>query len=185
MSHTYESNFTDCYIDIKPLIDKWPNTIDPNGIIKFVNYTNANMIFIPVFTKDEKQIISKSDFYCSVCKRWYKICSSVKQIKQHASIHIPDLFKKSTNAFNEEQEKVLFKNITAFILFETNSFISIESPFIQKISEHIPNKNKLLIALKNIADYTRNQIKALVSMSSANYITFDQWSDKKTENFYA
>lgn len=45
------------------------------------------------------------------------------------------------------------------------------------------SKEKLVLALSNISKYTRQEIKSNLLYSSANYITFDQWTDHKNREF--
>ena len=143
--------------------------------------------FVPVFIENGKEKISRKIYYCSNCKKWLKISDSIKHIKQHASIHVPDLFTKETQnqnvSFNQEQKKLFLKNITAFILFENNSFKSIESKFLKNITNELPSRESIVIALSNIAKFTRNEIKSQLAISSANYITFDQWSDPRNREY--
>lgn len=50
------------------------------------------MVFVPVYKDPEdlkKSIISKEYFYCSLRKQWEKTFFSVKNIKRHVSIHVP------------------------------------------------------------------------------------------------
>lgn len=186
MKQSYESHFTNASINIINYIKYWPDNIQIDDVIKFVNYIDANMLYVPVFNIKGKEKISRNDFYCSSCHKWLKINESIKQIKNHASVHIPDLFKKQSqnnNIIGEEQNKLFIKNITFFILFETNSFRSIESLFLKNISRELPSRERITLALKNIANYTRREIKSLISISKANYLTFDQWTDSKNRDF--
>ncbi|KAK8835293.1 hypothetical protein M9Y10_017582 [Tritrichomonas musculus] len=188
MKQSYESHFTESYLNIQDYIQKWPDTIDENDIVKFVNYENANMIFVPVINSNGKEIISKKDFYCSLCKKWLKISESVKQIKLHASIHVPELFKKATGDenplhLNEQQAKNFRKNITAFILFEINSFKSADSIFLKNITDNTPSRDIVTRALSNLAKAVRREIKQYLISSSANYITFEEWSDFRKREF--
>ena len=57
MKHSYESHFTEKYLNNQDYIQKQPDTIDENDIVKFVNYENANMIFVPVINSNGKEII--------------------------------------------------------------------------------------------------------------------------------
>lgn len=185
MKSTYDSHFVDSFFNIIDYIDTWPNNLQKEDISKFVNFVDANMLFIPVFKKEGKEKISRKIYYCSICKKWLKISDSIKHIKQHAAIHVPNIFTKETQnlSFSQEQKKIFLKNITAFILFENNSFKSIESKFLKNITNELPSREKITIALSNIAKFTRNEIKSQLAISSANYLTFDQWSDPKNREY--
>lgn len=107
---TYENNFVEPSIHIGDYIETWPDTLDNKDVTRFVNLKNATMIFVPVFSKNNTEAISKEYFYCSKCKRWLKIFSSVKNIKRHAGIHLPEVFRDCTkrdkpSTFSEEREK--------------------------------------------------------------------------------
>ena len=188
MSQRFEKHFTECYLDVKSLIKDWPTDLNKDDVIKFVSYNDANMIFVPIIMFNEQEVISRNYYYCSICKKWNKISDSIKNIKRHAFIHLPELFQKNTEQqnskfLNENQEKNFLKNIVAFILFETNSFRLIESQFLKNISTKMISKEKLVLALSNISKYTRQEIKSNLLYSSANYITFDQWTDHKNREF--
>ena len=49
--------------------------------------------------------------------------------------------------------------MVGLILFETNTFKSIESSFLSDISEKMRNKSKLIKILKNISQMTEKEIK--------------------------
>ena len=86
--------------------------------------------------------------------------------------------KKITNLLTEEQESRLIKNLVGFILFEVGSFNSIESVFLENISDMIPTRDQLVIALENISKNTQNEFSQLLMLSSISSITFDEWNDK-------
>lgn len=182
MTHSYESHFVKANFNIEDFIQEWPNELQKN------DFRDANMIFVPCNIVNGKEVISRKNYYCSVCKKWLKICDSIKQIKNHASIHVPEIFKKTTNKDNtilsdEEKKQRFIQNITAFILLETNSFCSIESPFLKKLSDDIPSREKIIQALTNVSNYVRNKIKTYIATSSANYLTFDQWTDPRNREY--
>ena len=187
MKRTYESHFTDSFINIKDFIDAWTDDIKKDDVIKFVNYIDANMLFIPVTKEDGKTKISRKVYYCSECKKWLKICDSIKNIKQHASLHVSTIFKKETQGktdiSTDKQKKVFIKNIVAFVLFENNSFKSIESSFLKNISNDIPNRQQLTKILTKVANFTRGEIKNTLLNSTANYLTFDEWTDSRNRSY--
>lgn len=81
MKKLYENNFVDSNFDINTFVEKWPDDLDQNDIVKWKNLKQANMIFIPVFRdpKDEnKEIISKKYFFCSKCKQWKKLLNQLR-----------------------------------------------------------------------------------------------------------
>lgn len=90
------------------------------------------MIFVPVI--DHK--ISKTDFYCSICKSWLKITDSFRNIRRHIHKNNPD-FEIENNDFNDiieiEKEKIIAKNIILFILFRTQTFQYIEEQLFERI----------------------------------------------------
>lgn len=187
LKRTYESHFTDSFINIKDFIDAWTDDIKKDDVIKFVNYIDANMLFIPVTKEDGKTKISRKVYYCSECKKWLKICDSIKNIKQHASLHVSTIFKKETQGktdiSTDKQKKVFIKNIVAFVLFENNSFKSIESSFLKNISNDIPNRQQLTKILTKVANFTRGEIKNTLLNSTANYLTFDEWTDSRNRSY--
>lgn len=186
MKQHYQSHFVDAYFIIKDYIDVWPDDLNSEEVIKFTNFDNATMLFIPVNNENGKDVISRQHFYCSICKKWLKICESIKQLKMHASIHVPEIFKEEMEKKKtptNETKKFLIKNIIDFVLFENNSFQSIESIFLKNIIRDIPSREKLAEILPKIANFTRKEIKALLAISSANYLTFDQCSDSRKREF--
>lgn len=107
------------------------------------------MIFVPVVNNDMKECISKTHFYCTICEKWLKINQTVKDIRKNASVYAPDIFQnytkqKKDNFLDGEHEKIFIKNIICFILFETNSFLSVESPFLSNICRSLLNREKLV-----------------------------------------
>lgn len=189
MSHKkYDDNFVQSHIKINNMISTWPDKLNKKDVINFVNLNNAPMIFVPVISQNHIECISRNYFYCTRCEKWLKINQTIKDIKKHASIHVPDIFQKFSKQKKEclldgEQEKIFIKNIVFFILFETNSFISIESPFLSNICSSLPNREKLTKILEKISKHIRNEIASELLHSSCNYITFDEWNDKKNRKF--
>lgn len=191
MAKKYRDNFCDSNFDVNPFIEKWPDSFNKDIILKWVNLKNASMIFVPVYKDPEdltKSIISKEYFYCSLCKQWKKTFSSVKNIKRHVSIHVPqtDQTKEKkilTNLLTQEQESRLVKNLVGFILIDVGSFNSIECIFLENFSDMIPKREQIVIALENISKDTQNEITQLLMLSSANSITFDEWNDKRNRKY--
>lgn len=188
MKQAYESHFIDSLINIKDFINVWTEDVKKDDVVKFVNYIDANMLFIPVIKDDDgKTKISRNVFYCSKYKKWLKICDSIKNIKQHASLHVSTIFQKETqgkkDVNDDKQQKIFIKNIVAFVLFENNSFLSIESSFLKNISDAIPNRQKLTKILSRVAKYTRSEIKNKLINSTANYLTFDEWTDSRNRSY--
>ena len=185
---TYENNFVEPSIHIGDYIETWPDTLDNKDVTRFVNLKNATMIFVPVFSKNNTEAISKEYFYCSKCKRWLKIFSSVKNIKRHAGIHLPEVFRDCTKSdkpstFSEEREKKIVKNMVGFILLDTNTFQTIENTFLNNITEDLPTKSKLIEILNNFSKMIQKEIKQLLLISSCNCLSFDEWSDLKNRKF--
>lgn len=119
-----------------------------------------------------------------------KTFESVKNIKRHVGIHDPDTFKHLTekknsfsNFLTEDQQNRLIKNLIGFILFDAGSFQLIESSFLENISLSIPKREKVVIALENISKDTQNEIMHLIQLSSANSITFNEWTDKRERKY--
>ena len=54
---------------------------------------------------------------------------------------------------------------------------------LKNITNELPSRESIVIALSNIAKFTRNEIKSQLAISSANYITFDQWSDPRNREY--
>lgn len=143
------------------------------------------MNFVPVikdvFNEENKVKISKEYFYCSKCKKWIKTLD----IKRHEAIHVPDSFKKITKQktnftgiLTEDQENRINKNLIGFVLFDVGPFQLIESQFLSNISDSIPKRDKIIIALENISKDIQNEITQILKFSTPNSITFDEWTDK-------
>ena len=113
-----------------------------------------------------------------------KINGTIKDIKKHAAIHVSEHFKQCTKNKNQqnltiEQENDFVKNTIGFILFETEDFASIESPFLTSISKKLPNRKKSLIALKNLARQTQKEIATQLASSSRIDQSFGKWQHYK------
>ena len=146
------------------------------------------MIFVPMIQKKNSEELSKVYFFCSKCTKWYKICGSVKNIKRHAGIHVPEIFRDcnkndKVSSLTEKREEKIVNNMVGFILFETNTFQSIESSFLSDISEKMPNKSKLVKILKNISQMTQKEIKKKLAYSACNCLSFDEWTDLRNRKF--
>ena len=170
---TYESNFVDAVLNITCYIENWPKTFNKEKLVNFQNLKNAPMIYIPVLVDDNKEIISREHFYCSECAKWLQVSGSVRNINRHAALHLPDFFKDNCEdddktLITKKQEEILIKNIVCFVIFETNAFSLIESPFLNNVIPNLPNRNKLLIALKNISMATQKEIKYRLSYSACS-----------------
>lgn len=123
-------------------------------------------------------------------KKWIKTFESVKNIKRQAAIQVPDSLKKITKhttnftgILTEDQENRIIKNLIGFVLFDAGSFQLIESQFLPNISDSIPKREKIVIALENISKDTQNEITHIMKFSSANSITFDEWTDKRERKY--
>lgn len=147
------------------------------------------MIYIPVFNNDDKEIVSKNLFYCSMCEKWLQVSNSVKNIRRHAAVHLPQLFKNDSKDENtktlltRKQNDILSKNIVGFIIFEANSFSLLDSPFLTTVIENLPSKFKLLKALQKISDATQHEIKERLMLSSCSCLAFDEWTDHRNRPF--
>lgn len=194
LSKSYSSNFDDSNFDIVPFIEVWPIGFGQNKITKWMNLKHASMILVPVIkdtsNEENKEKISKEYFYCSKCKKWIKTFESVKNIKRHAAIHVPETFKKITKKTTiftgmlaEDQENKIIRNLIGFVLFDAGSFQLIESQFLSNILDSIPKREKIVVALENISKDTQNEITQLLKLSSANSITFDEWTDKRERKY--
>lgn len=70
-----------------------------------------------------------------------------------------------------------------FVLFDAGSFQLIESQFLSNISDAIPKREKIATASENISKDTQNEITQILKFSSANSITFDEWTDKREKKY--
>lgn len=137
------------------------------------------MILIPVI----KDVISKSDFFCTKCQTWLKINGSVKNIKRHIRIHQPEFIDISNNKqkdylFSEKQELIIANKIILFVLLRTQCFQLIEDEYLKSLTSKLPSRNYLTQVLERISNATINEIKQKLVYSSSNYIIFDGWSSK-------
>lgn len=184
---SYSDNFKDSLHDIKSSIEHWPENLNKKEVTYFKILKKTYMIFVPVANVNGIDIISKEFFYCSICKQWKKISGSVKNIKRHAAIHSPEFFQILKNSKKDsisiEQEQNIIKNIVGFILFETESFISIESSLLKKITPNMPNNEKLLIVLNKLSKAVSKEISDILAFSSCNSLTFDGWTDHRKRSF--
>ena len=169
----YEKHFKKSIINIKDIINNWPEHINVDEITEFYTLKKADMIFIPLFIKDGKFILSRDDYYCTICGKWNKIANSVKNIKRHASIHLPEVFekyvgKKNIAVMNDNQEKNFIRNIICFVLFDADAFVAIESQFLKNLTGTLPSRKKLMLVLKNISKQTQKDIASILSFSTIN-----------------
>lgn len=175
----YESHFQNAFYDLKEIIDEWK--VDETAVQSWMNLKGANMIFVPKLNGG----ISKSTFFCTLCRKWLSINGSVRNICRHANIHIPDIMNshKKTKAskemiFTGKQEEFIITQIISFILLSTQTFQYTDNEFLKKISEKLPNRKRITNILETIAKSTNEQIKSSLVYSSSNSITFDGWTSK-------
>lgn len=175
-------------MNIIHFIESWPSNLDQAKVVKFVNLKNALMIYIPVLKEKNKDTTSKEHFYCSLCQKWLNISGSIKNITRHAAIHVPEFFKacnddNDKSLLTKKQEDTIIKNIIGFIIFETNTFSLIESPFLHNIVKNIPSKNKFLLAMKNLSNATQREISNQILFSMFSCLAFDEWTDMRNRPF--
>ncbi|KAK8894101.1 hypothetical protein M9Y10_022533 [Tritrichomonas musculus] len=127
----YESHFQNAFYDLKEIIDEWK--IDETAVQSWVNLKGANMIFVPKLNGG----ISKSTFFCTLCRKWLSIKGSVRNICRHANIHNPDIMNshKKTKAskemiFTGKQEEFIITQIISFILLSTQTFQYTDNEFL-------------------------------------------------------
>ena len=177
----YDKNFLKAILDPRDIIPIW--TINPDAVELWMNLKDASMIFVPCI--DEH--ISRETFFCSICKKWFTIHNSVKNIKRHALIHsgtLQEKVKQKNDFFSENQEKFLIEKMVSFIIFSTQTFQYSNDESLKKISNKLPNRNKITNILEKLAKATRDEIKSTILYSSSNSITFDGWTSKSNIPFF-
>lgn len=91
---------------------------------------------------------------------------------------------KDFNQFTNRRAREPFDEKLGLIYsFGCGSFNLIESSFLDNISDMVPKKEQIVVALENISKDTQNDITQLLMLSSINSITFDYWNDKKNRKF--
>ena len=154
-----------------------PSTLDPypfqETVVSFLQHKDFHECFIAV-TENGPNF---KYFYCSRCRSWKSLGTSIGHVKMHFDTrgHNDAKFFEEHKLSREWQEK-LIKNIQLFILANGYPFSMIEDSHLQIVPE-LPHRKQLKDISLKMAEKLRSTIKSILNRCEYCTFSLDEWSD--------